>query len=334
MNTDTSNNLSRFIEAFFTDRLMLQRKASPHTIASYRDTFCLLFSFTQKELKKAPSQLSIKDLDAPFIGTFLKYLEKERGNSSNTRNARLAAIQSFFNYIALREPIYNGLIQRVLAIPSKRYERKLIEYLTRPEIDALLSAPDTSTWAGRRDRTLILVAVQTGLRVSELIGLRCNDIVLGSGAHVRCHGKGRKERCTPLRKEAVTELRIWLSKYNGSSSEYLFPNARGGQLSRDGVEYLLAKHVVTAQQKGPSLKNKRISPHVLRHRAAMELLENGVDRSVIALWLGHESMETTQMYLHASLKLKEKALAKTTPFNVKSGRYRPDDKLMAFLKSL
>lgn len=334
MNTDTSNNLSRFIEAFFTDRLMLQRKASPHTIASYRDTFCLLLSFTQKKLKKAPSQLKIKDLDVPFIGTFLEYLEKDRGNSVLTRNARLAAIQSFFRYIALREPIYNGLIQRVLAIPSKRYERKLIEYLTRPEIDALLSAPDTNTRAGRRDRTLILVAVQTGLRVSELIGLRSNDIVLGSGAHVRCHGKGRKERCTPLRKEAVTELRIWLSKYNGSSSEYLFPNARGGQLSRDGVEYLLAKHVATAQQKCPSLKNKRISPHVLRHSAAMELLENGVDRSVIALWLGHESMETTQMYLHASLKLKEKALAKTTPFNVKSGRYRPDDQLMAFLKSL
>ncbi len=273
-------------------------------------------------------------MDAPFVGFFLNHIEKDRGNCARSRNVRLAAIHSFFKYIALQDPGYSALIQRVLAIPTKRYERKSIDFLTRPEIDALLAAPDQKKWNGRRDRALLLLAIQTGLRVSELTGLTCKDIVLDSGAHVRCKGKGRKERCTPLRKELVAILRNWLRERSGQPDNPLFPNTRGGFLSRDGVEYLLAKHVAAAKQKCPSIQKKRISPHVLRHTAAMELLQHGVDRSVIALWLGHESIETVQVYIHADLEMKEKALAKTTPLNVKPGRYQPDDQLLAFLKGL
>jgi site-specific recombinase XerD len=330
----TDPNFAGLLQSFFTDRLMRQRQASPNTIASYRDSFCLLFKFALQRLNKAPSMLSIEDLDAPFIGTFLDHLEKDRGNSARSRNVRLAAIHSFFKYFALHDPSHSAVIQRVLSIPTKRYERKPIDFLTKPEIEALVAAPDQSIQSGRRDRTLLLLAVQTGLRVSELIGLTCQDIVLDTGAHVRCKGKGRKERCTPLRKEIVTALRIWLRDHQGQPSDPLFPNARGRFLSRDGVEYLLAKHVVAAKQKCPSLQKKRISPHVLRHTAAMELLQHGVDCSVIALWLGHESPQTTQVYTHANLELKEKALARTTPLNVQPGRYKPDDQTLTFLKSL
>lgn len=332
MKTDT--DFPALLQAFFTDRLLHQRQASPHTIASYRDTFRLLLAFAEQRLKKAPSALEIKDLDTPFLGAFLDHLEKERGNTARSRNVRLAALHSFFHYVALHEPGHSALAQRVLAIPSKRYHRKQIHFLTRPEIEALLAAPDQSTWAGRRDRALLLVAVQTGLRVSELIGLRCEDVALGTGAHLRCTGKGRKERCTPLRREAVAALRAWLGERNGQPIDPVFPNARGHALSPEGVEYLLAKHTATARQQCPSLEKKRLTPHVLRHTAAMELLQHGVDRSVIALWLGHESMETTQVYLHADLALKEKALAKAAPLGTKLCRYRPDDKLLAFLKGL
>lgn len=265
---------------------------------------------------------------------FLCWLETERGNSTRTRNARLAAIHSFFKYASLHDPTHSGLIQRILAIPGKRYDRTPVEYLTRSETEALLATPDQSTWGGRRDRTLLLLAVQTGLRVSELIGLDCQDILLGSGAHVRCKGKGRKERCTPLRKEAVKVLRLWIRENNSQPSKPLFPNARGHRLSRDGVEYLLRKHMANAVQKCPSLRKKRVSPHVLRHTAAMDLLQHGVDRSVIALWLGHETLETVDVYVHANLQMKEQALAKTTPLDVSPGRYVPDDELLAFLKNL
>jgi len=322
------------LEAFFTDRLLRQRRASPHTLGSYRDTFRLLLEFAWQRLKKEPSRLAIEDLDAPFIGAFLDHLELARGNSARTRNVRLAAIHSFFRYLALQEPAHSAVIHRVLAMPSKRYDRRPIGFLTRPEMEALLAAPARSTWSGQRDYALLLVALQTGLRVSELIGLRCQDIVFGSGAHVRCHGKGRKERCTPLRKDAVAVLQRWLHHRAGAPSDPAFPTARGGPLSRDAVEDLLAKHLAVARTRCPSLKGKRTSPHVLRHSTAMDLLQRGIDRSVIALWLGHESVETTQMYLDANLELKEKVLAKTTPFNVRPGRYRPDDRVLAFLKSL
>lgn len=323
-----------FLQSFFTDRLIHQRQASPNTIASYRDTFCLLLKFALHRLNKEPSTLTIEDLNAPFIGNFLDHLEKERANSARSRNTRLAAIHSFFKYIALQDPIHGELIQRVLAMPSKRYDRKPIDFLTTTEIETLLAIPDLQTWPGRRDRTLLLVMVQTGLRVSELIGLTCQDIVLGTGAHVQCKGKGRKQRCTPLRKEVVTALRVWLHELNSQPHEPLFPNAQGDFLSRNGVGYILTKHVAVARKKCPSMQKKRISPHVLRHSAAIDLLQCGVDRSVIALWLGHENVETTQIYLQASLELKEKALAKTSPLNVKPGRYKPDDKLLSFLKEL
>lgn len=327
-------NFSALLQAFFTDRLIRQRQVSPETIASYRDAFCLLFRFVRQHLKKAPSVLEIEDLDAPLIVAFLCWLENERGNCARTRNARLAAIHSFFKYVALREPTHIWLIQRVLAIPGKRYDRVPVEYLTRPETEALLAAPDQTTWAGRRDRTLMLLTVQTGLRVSELVGLDCQDIVLGIGAYVRCKGKGRKERCTPLRRETIEALDAWLRERDGRPSDHLFPNARGGRLSRDGVEYLLRKHLSIAVHNCPSLKNKRVSPHVLRHTAAMDLLQHGVDRSVIALWLGHETLQTVDVYVQANLQMKEQALAKTMPLDMSWGKYRPDDQLLTFLKSL
>jgi integrase/recombinase XerD len=327
-------SLPALVQSFFTERLIHQRHASAHTIAGYRDSFRLLFGFARLRLGKEPSDLSIEQIDAAFIADFLEHLEKDRRNSTRTRNARLSAIHSFFRHVALNEPAHALHCQRILAIPSKRYERRLIEFLDREQINALLAVPDPSTWVGRRDRTLLILAIQTGLRVSELIGLRCKDIVLGTGAHVRCEGKGRKQRCTPLRRETAAMVEAWLHERLGLPEEALFPSIRGKFLSRDAVETLVAKHAATALQRCPSMKSKKVTPHVLRHTAAMELLQHGVDRSVIALWLGHESTETTQIYLHADMRLKEKALARTAPLGAKPGRYRPGDKLLAFLESL
>jgi site-specific recombinase XerD len=327
-------NLPPLLERFFTERLMQQRQASEHTIASYRDTFSLLLRFIQKHTNKAPSSLSLSDLDAPVLGAFLEDLEQGRGNCARTRNARLAAIHAFFGYAALYEPNSSGLIQRVLAIPSKRFERRDIAFLSHEEIEALVAAPDVATWIGRRDRTLLLMTAQTGLRVSELIALCCRDVVLGQGAHVRCLGKGRKARCTPLRDDAVSALRAWLDE-RGARPEYpLFPNRYNRPLSRDSIEHLVGKYVAIAHRHCPSLAHKHITPHVLRHSAAMALLQSGVDRTVIALWLGHESLETTQIYLHADMRMKEQALAKTANIDVAPGRYHPDDELLAFLKNL
>jgi len=331
---DTSPGFPALLQAFFTERLMKQRRASAATIASYRDAFCLLFRFVEQRLNKPPSSITMEDMEAPLIGSFLGWLETERGNSIRSRNARLAAIHSFFKYAAWRDPGHSALIQRVLAIPGKRSDRSPVEYLTREEVDALLVVPDESTWAGCRDKTLLLVAVQTGLRVSELVGLNNEDVILGNGAHVRCKGKGRKERCTPLRKEVAKALRSWLHEHSNQPGDPLFPNARGTRLTRDGVRYILCKHVKIAQKKAPSLSKKRVTPHVLRHTTAMDLLQHGVDRTVIALWLGHETMETVQLYIHANLQMKEQALAKTTPLTVSPGRYRPNDELLEFLKSL
>jgi integrase/recombinase XerD len=327
-------NLSGLVQAFFTDRLQRQRRASPHTVSGYRDTFRLLLRFAAQRLGKAPSKLSLAELDAPFVGDFLDYLEKERGNAARSRNTRLAAIHSFFHYVTFQEPAHADQCRRVLAIPSKRYERRLIEHLMPDEIDALLAAPDRTNWMGRRDRALLMVAIQTGLRVSELIGLRRDDVVLGTGAHLRCEGKGRKERCTPLRQEAVEVLTQWFRECPAEPDTPVFPNNRGMPLSRDAVERLVARHQRTAERHCPSLRRKKVTPHVLRHTAAMQLLRHGIDRSVIALWLGHESVETTQMYLHADIRLKEEALEKVTPLNVQPGRYRPDDELLAFLEDL
>jgi site-specific recombinase XerD len=314
---------------------MHQRRASPDTITSYRDTFCLLLAFAHTNMGKTPSRLELDDLNAPFVCRFLDHLEAARGNCPRTRNARLAAIHSFFQYAALHDPVRSSLINAVLAIPGKRCDSVSVQYLVRAEVEALLAAPDLATWAGRRDRALLLLAVQTGLRLSELISLNIRDVRLGVGAHVHCMGKGRKERCTPLRKETGAVLRVWIKEREGlPDTAPLFPNARAGRLSPDGVQYVLRKHVTTAQQNCPSLTGKRISPHVLRHTAAMDLLQHGVDRSVIALWLGHETLDTVNVYVHANLQIKEKALAKTAPLHSVPGRFRPDDELLAFLKGL
>lgn len=329
-----ASNLAGLLQGFFTQRLMQQRQASPHTIASYRDTFRLLLQFAQHRLRKAPSALALDQIDAPLVVAFLDDLEKTRGISARTRNLRLTAIHSFFRYVAFEAPTNAAQVQRVLAIPAKRYTRALVPFLSRQEVDALLAAPDRSTWSGRRDHALILVAVQTGLRLSELTGLAPADVQLGAGAHVRVIGKGRKERCTPLSKNTHAVLAAWLREPPRADGQPVFPNARGGRLSAHGFHYLLAKHVAAASNACPSLKNKRVSPHCLRHTTAMDLMQEGVDRSVLALWLGHESIETTQMYLDADLELKQRVLDKTTPPEGRPGRYRPGDKLLAFLKSL
>ena len=331
---NTISTLPALLQAFFMDRLMQQRQASPHTVSSYRDTFRLLLQYAQKRLGNAPSNLTVPELDTPLLGAFLEHLERERKNSARSRNVRLAAIHSFFRYVALHAPEHSAVAQRVLAMPSKRYIRCPIAFLTSVEVDALLAAPDLTTWSGRRDRALLILAVQTGLRAAELTSLRCEDIVLGSGAHVRCQGKGRKSRCTPLRKDTVLVLRSWLRERHGQPDEPVFPTTRGTALSHDALQYMLDKHLPAARRQCPSLTRKRVTPHVLRHTLAMDLLHHGADQTVIALWLGHESPETTSIYLHADMQLKERALAATTAKNVSIPRYRPSDRVMDFLKGL
>jgi integrase/recombinase XerD len=330
----TTPGLPALLQGFFTGRLMQQRQASAHTIASYRDSFRLLLRFAQRRLGVAPQRLTFEQIDAPLIAAFLEDLQTGRGISAATRNLRLTAIRSFFRYSAFELPTHAAQIQRVLAIPNKRCTRAQIGFLTREEIDALLRAPDLRTRSGRRDHALMLLAVQTGLRLSELTALRRDDIQLGTGAHVRVIGKGRKERATPLSKVTADVLRAWLREIDDDDDAIVFPSAHGTRLSADGVQYLLAKHVAQASQSCLPLRDKHVTPHVLRHTAAMELLQAGVERSVIALWLGHESIETTQIYLDANLQIKQAALDKVEPLAGRVGRYRPDDQLLAFLQSL
>jgi site-specific recombinase XerD len=332
MNTPIS--LAALLERFFTQRLMQQRQASPHTISSYRDTFRQFLKFIEQRSHKAPSRLDFQEIDAPLILAFLDHLEKHQGVSTRSRNLRLTALHSFFRFAAFEAPTHSTQIQRVLAIPSKRFTRTLVQFLTRPEVDALLAAPDQCSWSGRRDHAFILLAVQTGLRLSEMTGLKRPDLVLGTGAHVRVIGKGRKERCTPLARSTLLVLKAWLRERPRGDGNVLFPNAQGQRLSVHGVQYLLNKHRVAASTVCPSLRDKRVTVHRLRHTMAMDLLQGGVDRSVIALWLGHERVETTQIYLEATLAMKEKALAKMSPAHGKPGRYKPGDQLLAFLNSL
>lgn len=326
--------LAPTIEAFFTERLLGQRQASPRTVAAYRDTLRLLLTFAHDRTRKTPAELDLGDLDAALVAAFLAHLEQQRRNSVRTRNARLAAIHSLFRFAALRHPEHAGLIQRVLAIPAKRYERRIVCFLTKQEIDAVLAAPDRSSWHGQRDHALLALAAQTGLRVSEITGLTRGDLQLDTGAHVRCRGKGRKERVTPLTSQTVAVLRVWLRQQPGNPGDPLFPTRRGGRLSPDAIQWLVAKYTTVATPQCASLRGKHVTPHTLRHSAAMSLLQAGVDLSTIALWLGHESPRSTQPYLHADLALKERALARTAPPNTKPGRYRPPDTLLAFLKSL
>lgn len=322
------------LQRFFTDRLIGQRQASPHTINSYRDTFRLLLQFAEQRLHRPPYRLGFEQIDAPLFAAFLDELERSRGNGARSRNLRLTAIRSFFRFAACEEPVYASQIQRVLAIPGKRHSRPLVQFLDRAEIDAILVAPDRGSWLGRRDHALLLVAVQTGLRLSELTGLRPEDVHLATGAHVRCMGKGRKERRTPLTRQTVEVLKAWLQEQSQADTEWLFPSARGGRLSADAVQDLVAKYVQIARHSYPSLRDKRVTPHVLCHTLAMELLQAGIDRSVIALWLGHESVTTTQIYLDANLALKEQILSKTTPFGSAFHRFRAEDPLLSYLKNL
>jgi site-specific recombinase XerD len=331
------NNAATFaplLERFFTQRLMKERQASPHTIGAYRDTYRQFLKFVQQRLHKSPSQLNLEDIDAPLIVAFLDEIEKNQGVSVRTRNLRLAAIHSFFRYAAYEEPDHSAQIQRVLAIPSKRFTRTLIHFLTPPEVDALLAAPDQGTWSGRRDHAFLLVAVQTGLRLSEMTGLNREDMVLGTGAHVRVIGKGRKERCTPIARSTRAVLKAWLREPQRGDGTVLFPSERGQRLSVHGVQYLLNKHRKAACEVCPSLEQKRVTVHCLRHAMAMDLLQSGVRRSVIALWLGHESVETTEIYVEATLAMKEQALEKAAPRRGKPGRFKPTDELLDFLNSL
>jgi len=322
------------LQAFFTERLGKQRQASPRTVAAYRDTLKLLLVFAHQQIGKLPSQLDWDDLDATMISAFLNHLESERHNSTRTRNVRLTAIRSLFSYAALRHPEHALLIQRVLAIPPKRFDKRIVTFLSPVEVDALVAAPDQARWEGRRDRVLMLLAIQTGLRVSELTGLNCNDVTLGVGANVRCEGKGRKQRAVPLTAQVSALLQVWLSERAGGPSDPLFPTRTGRRLSRDAVALRVSTHAATAAQRCPSLLGKRIHPHVMRHSCAMQLLQAGVDTSVIALWLGHASVRSTDAYVHADISIKEKALALTTPAAARPGRYRPPDKVLAFLESL
>jgi integrase/recombinase XerD len=326
--------LAPLLQAFFTDRLMTQYAASPHTIASYRDAFKLLLGYVHQQTGRLPARLDLTDLDAATIGTFLQHLETVRGNSTATRNARLAAIHSLFRYASLQAPDHANLIGRVLAIQTKRTTTTIVTFLDRVELDALLAAPDHSTWHGRRDHALLVVAAQTGLRVSELTGLAVDDVHLGTGAHLYCRGKGRKDRCTPLTTHTAEILTGWLTARRAAGTEPVFCTRPGRPLSHDAVAHLIAKHTATAAGACPSLQAKKITPHTLRHTAAMNLLRAGVDVAVIALWLGHESPTTTRVYLHADMALKEQAIARTAPPDTPTPRYHAPDTLLAFLDQL
>jgi integrase/recombinase XerD len=328
------STLAPILQSFFTDRLQRQRHASGNTVTAYRDAIRLLLVYAAEHTSKAPSTLDLADLDAPLIGAFLGHLETGRRNTVRTRNARLAAVHALFRYAAPQRPDDAAVIHRVLAIPPKRFDRTIVSYLTEDEITALLAAPDRASWTGRRDHTLLMLACQTGLRVSELLHLIHGDVHLGTGPHVSCMGKGRKQRITPLTSATVVTLRTWQNEQHGGPTDPLFPTRRGTPLGRDGLQRRLTIYAATATRSCPTLRGKRITPHVLRHTAAMRLLAAGVDTTVIALWLGHENVATTQIYIHADLALKEKALARTAPQHAQPGRYQPTDTTMAFLDSL
>jgi integrase/recombinase XerD len=326
--------LAPTLQAFFTDRLIGQRGASGHTIAGYRDTWRLLLSFASQRIGKNPCQLDIADLDAPLIAAFLDHLEHGRGNSPRTRNNRLAAIRSLFAWAALRHPEHAATIQRVLAITPKRFQRNLVTYLTSEETGALIAACDKRAWTGRRDHALIVLAAQAGLRISELAALTLSDITLGAGPHVHTIGKGRKERRTPLLPATVAVLRAWIAERHGAPGDPLFPASTGRPLSRDAIERRITLHAAKAAQTCPSLQTKHVTAHTLRHSCAMNLLQAGNDITVIALWLGHEQVSTTSIYLHADMSQKERAIARTQPPNATPGRYRAPDNLLAFLEAL
>jgi site-specific recombinase XerD len=326
--------IAPLVQAFFTDHLIRQRRASPQTVASYRDTFRVLIQHLSRTTGRKPSDLTLEDMQAKAILQFLDSIEKDRGNSIQTRNARLAAIRSFFRLVTLRDPDHIDLAAQVLAIPVKRADRRLIGHLTRPEIEAILATPDQQTWSGRRDYALLLTLYNTGARISETLALGQNQVSFGTASFIQFKGKGRKERSVPLWPKTSRTLRIWIEKCGENPNCILFPNAGGGTLSTDGATYILDQAVQRAVPSCPSLKAKRVSPHVIRHTTAMHLLQSGVDITVIALWLGHESLQTTHGYVEADLQMKEQALGKLTPVGGVLPRFKPDDALLAFLSAL
>jgi len=328
------SSIAPTLQSFFTERLVSQRRVSPRTITSYRDSLKLLLAFAQQRTGKTPSTLDWADLNTTLITAFLDHLETGRHNNTRTRNLRLTAIRSLFTYAALRHPEHAALIQQVLAIPAKRFGKRLISFLTEAETSALLAACDLARWEGRRDRALLLVALQTGLRVSELTGLNCGDVTLGAGASVRCLGKGRKHRAVPLTRPTQAVLRVWITERAGQPDQPLFPTRTGRRLSTDAVQRLVHQHAATAALRCPSIRPDKLHPHTLRHSCAMTLLHAGVDTAVIALWLGHADIRSTNVYLHADMAIKQKALDLTTPAPTPPGRYRPPDPLLAFLESL
>jgi integrase/recombinase XerD len=326
--------LAPSLQAFFVTRLGTERDVSPHTVDSYRHTFRLLLTYARQRTGKAPSELELGDLDAALVSSFLDHLEHDRGCGVGTRNTRLAAVHSFFRFASYRHPEHAATIQQVLAIPQKKTERRPRSFLTTVEMEALLAAPNCSTWSGRRDHMVLALALQTGLRLSELTGLRCRDVELGAAAHVKCLGKGRKRRDTPLDKTTVSLLRAWLRERGGNPDDPLFPSRQGGRLSSDAVQRLVAKHAETARASCPSLGPKRITAHNLRHSCAMDLLASGLDVATVAMWLGHEKLESVNAYVHSDLTMKERALDRRSPFKARAGRYRPSDALLAFLEDL
>ncbi len=328
--------LPGYVQRFFTERLLDQKNASPHTVASYRDSFRLLLDYASRQLGRQPADLLVTDISANLVAGFLSDLENHRNNAVSTRNVRRSAIRKFFQFVATQEPALLLHCGQVLAIPAKQQDRRTVDFLEPAESAALLAAPDRSTWIGRRDRTMLLLALQTGLRVSELISLNIQDIVFQSASqgYVQCQGKGRKHRATPLRTDSIQALKPWLRERGGQPHEPLFVSNRQGRFSRDGIERIVRKYSRIAAKDCPSLKDKKVSPHTLRHSAAMNLLRSGVGCTVIALWLGHESAETTQIYLHADMEIKKQAMDQTRPTNVPEGIYRPDDDLLAFLQAL
>jgi len=326
--------LATLLRAFFLERLVAQRNASPQTVAAYRDSFRLLLEFAHQHIAKAPERLELNDVDAPLVLAFLDHLERDRHNTIRSRNARFAAIRSFMHFAAFKDPTTLPSIQRVLAIPMKRFDKPLLGFLSKGEIQAILDAPPPDRWTGQRDRIMFATLYNTGARVSELTGLRVADVVLDGSACVHLHGKGRKDRSVPLWRTTTTQLRHWLPRIDSRPDRPLFPSAAGRRLTRPAVTARLRLAVQRAATQCPSLTNRHVSPHCVRHSTAMHMLQAGVDITVIALWLGHENPSTTHLYVEADLAMKERALQAVQSPRIKETRYRPTDRLLAFLQGL
>jgi integrase/recombinase XerD len=334
MSTPVPQGFAVLLQRFFLQRLMQQQHVTARTVTAYRDSFRLLLGFAHRQLGKRPSDMALDDLNPTFILAFLKHLEVDRHNCARSRNARFAAIRAFMEYVFFEEPSALALAQSVLAIPMKRFEQPLVRFLSREHIEAILAAPDANTWTGQRDRVMLTTLYNTGARVSELIGMRMSDLTLEPTAWVRIRGKGRKERSVPLWSNTARELKRWLRQYPRTPEQPLFPNRFGAPLTRIGLTERLKLAVQGAAQRFPELVKRRVFPHLVRHSVAMHMLQSGVDITVIALWLGHESPVTTHRYVEADLEMKDRALKLLQAPSCAPVRYRPKDDVLRFLQSL